>query len=238
MAVLLPPFASFCLLLPPFASFCLLVPPHPNPLLLSPMKSLFLVMTVLAIVSPDNSCSLNNNAFGYSCPFQLPCCSQYGWCGAKGDVNYCGLGNQANFNFVPTTTTTTGTGPPIPQPTNAGLSPDFTCGKFITTNPGYICTFNAPCCSQFGWCGSSEAYCLNGQSAFDYVASNPSNPSTTTTTTTTTTITTTPTSVSGAANPTATFAVSTNGRCGISENRGLGAQCPIASPCCSGDTNR
>ncbi len=61
---------------------------------------------------------------------------------------------------------------------------DNTCGG---TN-GYTCpSSELKCCSQYGWCGNTAAYCVGGLSAFDFVPTTTSASPTTTTTTTTTT---------------------------------------------------
>ncbi|KAK3324485.1 hypothetical protein B0T19DRAFT_402715 [Cercophora scortea] len=38
------------------------------------------------------------------------------------------------------------------------VSPNFTCG---TANSGYTCPSEAACCSQFGYCGKGDEFCLN-----------------------------------------------------------------------------
>ena len=43
---------------------------------------------------------------------------------------------------------------PNPVPKAATVSPDGSCGG---TN-GYICP-SGNCCSQYGWCGTTSAYC-------------------------------------------------------------------------------
>ncbi|KAJ3328642.1 chitin deacetylase, partial [Kappamyces sp. JEL0680] len=81
-------------------------------------------------------------------------------------------------------------------------------------------------------CGNTAAHQENGQTAFNYQG--PSSSSTTTPTSTVSV------PVAGAANPTATYAVSTpdvNGdyRCGGLQNKGKGSQCPAGKgiPCCA-----
>ncbi|KAK4238688.1 carbohydrate-binding module family 18 protein [Achaetomium macrosporum] len=37
------------------------------------------------------------------------------------------------------------------------VSPNKTCGA---SNSGYTCPADAACCSQYGYCGSTEAFCL------------------------------------------------------------------------------
>ena len=41
--------------------------------------------------------------------------------------------------------------------TSRAVSPDNTCGA---ANSGYTCPSAAPCCSQYGYCGSTDAFCL------------------------------------------------------------------------------
>jgi hypothetical protein len=37
------------------------------------------------------------------------------------------------------------------------VSPDKTCGA---SNSGYTCPRDAACCSQYGYCGATDAFCL------------------------------------------------------------------------------
>lgn len=45
------------------------------------------------------------------------------------------------------------------------VSPDNSCGT--TSNggspSGYTCPTDLPCCSTYGWCGSTDAYCLTSK---------------------------------------------------------------------------
>jgi hypothetical protein len=124
-------------------------------------------------VSPDNTCG---GTVGYICPASLPCCSQYNWCGST-DA-YCGTGCQSAFGTcsVQSSTTSSSTSSSASKssassstsssstgtPTGV-VSPDNSCGG--TT--GYICPSSLPCCSQYGWCGSTDDYCgANCQPAF------------------------------------------------------------------------
>lgn len=106
-------------------------------------------------------------------------------------------------------------------------SPDNTCGMVIGAGEpgnGYSCTSSnaGPCCSQYGYCGSTDAYCGQGcQIAYGLSCNGVSTTTTTSPTTTATTTTTAPTSTS-------TLPVSTDGRCGPNVQK----QCP-SGQCCS-----
>jgi len=109
---------------------------------------LYIKFSKALVISPNSQCGTNN---GFTCP-GTECCSQYGWCGTS--TQYCGSGCQSTFGKC----TTTGSPPPV----IIGSSPDSTCGGA----KGYKCT-GTLCCSQYGWCGSTAAYCgLGCQSAF------------------------------------------------------------------------
>lgn len=47
---------------------------------------------------------------------------------------------------------------PLPALLNArAVSPNKTCGA---NNQGYTCPGDAACCSQYGYCGATEGFCL------------------------------------------------------------------------------
>lgn len=85
-----------------------------------------------------------------------------------------GSSTNASQNFTNPTYNST-----IPRFIKASImSPDMTCGG----SQGYTCVQSAPCCSLYGWCGSSNDYCGSGtQSNFAFsstgVVSTPSTPS-------------------------------------------------------------
>jgi glucan 1,3-beta-glucosidase len=131
-------------------------------------------------VSPDASCGGTNRYTCAGSPFGQ-CCSQYGWCGAT--AAYCGTGCQSAFGTCGTGSTSSSSKPstasvssPSSNPSTSStssasstpakpVSPDGSCGG--TT--GYTCAglASGTCCSQYGWCGSTSAYCGTGcQSAF------------------------------------------------------------------------
>ncbi|KAJ8322961.1 hypothetical protein QVD99_007360 [Batrachochytrium dendrobatidis] len=87
--------------------------------------------------SVDVKCGVGR---GGKCPNSL-CCSQYGWCGNT-DA-HCGIGCQNPFG------TCNGTPPTPPTP-----SVDVKCG----VGRGGKCP-NSLCCSQYGWCGNTDAHC-------------------------------------------------------------------------------
>ena len=96
----------------------------------------------------DTTCSGNFSFFGTCgggvqgngiCP-DGSCCSQYFYCGTTSD--YCGAGSTCVNNY--------GNGT---QPCNMT---DIPCGNGFRGNG--ICS-NGECCSQYGYCGTSAAYC-------------------------------------------------------------------------------
>ncbi|KAI5806534.1 hypothetical protein DFH27DRAFT_480211 [Peziza echinospora] len=118
-------------------------------------------------------------------------------------------------------------------------SPDESCGNlFAGNNNGYSCTAanQGLCCSQYGWCGSTEAYCGTGcQGAFGVI---------TTTTTTTATV---PTATiiysddftcgptNGGKHCTTGYCCSQNGWCGTTTAY-CDAGCQTGFGACTGDT--
>lgn len=88
------------------------------------------------------------------------CCSQNGFCGLTAD--YCGTGCQASFNYP---------GMLCTDPANSSPLPTFT----PTPDEGYCglnignCLTPGNCCSQYGYCGKTKAYCETGcQSSYNY----------------------------------------------------------------------
>lgn len=74
------------------------------------------------------------------------CCSYYGFCGSS--TTYCGAGCNPAFGFC------------SPSSTNVTLTPNGLCGaSYKTTCLGYGVK---QCCSQYGYCGNSTAYCGSG----------------------------------------------------------------------------
>ncbi|KAI5856013.1 hypothetical protein BZA05DRAFT_465151, partial [Tricharina praecox] len=102
-----------------------------------------LVSTVLSqSESPDGSCG-GTNAFACTAAEFGSCCSSSGFCGEG--VSYCGAGCQATYSANATVCLSN---PP---------SVDGSCGG--TT--GYTCTGSTwgGCCSKYGFCGTTAAYC-------------------------------------------------------------------------------
>ncbi|KAH6648041.1 hypothetical protein BKA67DRAFT_694988 [Truncatella angustata] len=104
-----------------------------------------------ALVSPDRTCGVQSIG-GYFCPFDTPCCSGSGFCGS-GDA-YCltSTGCQADYVapgskacYAPTDKVT--------------ITPDNTCGKTGANEFGYHCGSSLNCCSGYGYCGNTTAYC-------------------------------------------------------------------------------
>ncbi|TVY26403.1 Chitin deacetylase [Lachnellula hyalina] len=99
-------------------------------------------------VSPDNACGnvvagANNGYFCEATKDDGGCCSQYGYCGSSTD--YCLTGCQPNFGTCST---------PPSQP----IEDNFLCGP---QNQGELCS-DSLCCSQNGYCGSTDDYCGGG----------------------------------------------------------------------------
>ncbi|KAH7070252.1 carbohydrate-binding module family 18 protein [Paraphoma chrysanthemicola] len=90
-------------------------------------------------VTTDGTCSptisCNNPSFG-------PCCSTSGYCGSTKD--YCGPGNCSSGAC---------------DANEGGLSTDGSCGPNFAGNK--ICTGTqfGSCCSNYGYCGSTDDYC-------------------------------------------------------------------------------
>ncbi|KAI9188337.1 hypothetical protein H9P43_002728 [Blastocladiella emersonii ATCC 22665] len=87
------------------------------------------------------------------CPGGL-CCSQYGWCGTT--KAHCGTGCQSQCNKIAT--------PNLTSCSTGGGSTETRC---ILPSGGSQCSATrlcpaGACCSQYGWCGTSGAYCGTG----------------------------------------------------------------------------
>ncbi|KAI0528113.1 carbohydrate esterase family 4 protein [Xylaria bambusicola] len=118
------------------------------------------------VVSQDGNCgsgvTCQGSKFGN-------CCSQNNFCGSS--IDYCGTGCNPQFG-----TCTNGDSPlpgddPLPTTTTSGTSPtgtpkvsiDGSCGNGVTCDGSGFGT----CCSQYGFCGSTDDYCGTGcQPAF------------------------------------------------------------------------
>lgn len=117
------------------------------------------------------------------------CCSTYNYCGSS--ANHCSTGCQSNFgtcNVVPV----------------AKVSTDGSCGG----SSGFTCQGSSfgNCCSKYGFCGRTTAYCDSGcNSSFgtcgNVVAISSSRVSS---------------SSAPSSSPSASQTISTNGRCGAS----------------------
>ncbi len=78
------------------------------------------------------------------------CCSKYGWCGKTDDYCSSSKGCQSEFGDCNGTSS-------IPITTSV----DGKCGEDYGTCP------SGQCCSKYGWCGKTDAYCSEGcQSKF------------------------------------------------------------------------
>ncbi|KAG4087054.1 coth protein-domain-containing protein [Neocallimastix lanati (nom. inval.)] len=167
------------------------------------------------------------------------CCSRYGYCGNT--VAYCGKGCQSEFgrcdnsdnNTSSTTTkttsssktTSTNTSTINTLPTSSGK-----CGLGVA-----VCGSNL-CCSKYGYCGDSSAYCGKGcQSEFGRCDTSNNNTSTTTTTTTKKTSTTKKSSTSKKSSTTKKTSTTTMKTTNVSTNNKCGSEygiCPNGG-CCS-----
>ncbi|KAH7383774.1 hypothetical protein BKA66DRAFT_549232, partial [Pyrenochaeta sp. MPI-SDFR-AT-0127] len=115
------------------------------------ITALAVFSTAVAQFDPQQCGPLAGNQ---RCP-GTKCCSQYGWCG-NADT-YCGSGCQPGFGNCKDTTLS-----PPPATAPVGTS-THKCGP---NNNGRICA-SGYCCSQYGYCGKTDAYCSTGcQSSF------------------------------------------------------------------------
>ncbi|CAF1704207.1 hypothetical protein HID58_053687 [Brassica napus] len=101
---------------------------------------LLLLFSLLLSFSSGEQCGRQSKPAGALCPNGL-CCSEAGWCGTT--EAYCGHGCQSQCNPGPY--------PPPPTPQ---------CGR-QSIPAGALCP-NGLCCSEAGWCGTTEAYCGHG----------------------------------------------------------------------------
>ncbi|MDR3739319.1 MAG: hypothetical protein P4L40_09900, partial [Terracidiphilus sp.] len=97
-------------------------------------------------------------ANGASCP--EGCCSQWGFCGATSD--YCSLDQNCQASYGSCWTVDQAVDVAPAQPAEPAILTE--CGP---TGGGAACEDGA-CCSPYGWCGTTEAYCApdNCQSGY------------------------------------------------------------------------
>ncbi|KAH7346083.1 hypothetical protein BKA66DRAFT_505795, partial [Pyrenochaeta sp. MPI-SDFR-AT-0127] len=197
------------------------------------LSSLLSVLTVLVAVQSTRAAprpaggSISTSArcgpsFGFTCQGSSfgDCCSSYGYCGSTRD--YCGTGCQSGYGSCQSTSSPSASSSaslPIVSPVPIGkTSQDGSCGG----SKGYSCLNSkfGNCCSQYGWCGSTSAYCKTGcNSAFGTCSGTSSSirpsvyisPSVTPSSTR-----------SSPATPSSTLKVSTNARCGYQYNASPG----------------
>ncbi|KAK9759511.1 hypothetical protein K7432_017437, partial [Basidiobolus ranarum] len=117
--------------------------------------AVFLQATVIqAHISKDDRCGMIKGK-KIICP-SGECCSTYGWCGTSKD--HC----VANCQFQCKTPKPTITSKPsstttvAPKPTQTVTSTDGSCGL---KNNVLVQCLPGNCCSQYGYCGSTEEYC-------------------------------------------------------------------------------
>ncbi|GAB1316551.1 Carbohydrate-binding module family 18 protein [Madurella fahalii] len=98
-------------------------------------------------------------------------------------------------------------------PARRDVSPDNTCGLVEAgADLGYTCPGEAPCCSQYGYCGADDTFCLTSagcQSEFSN-------------------------STAACQEPTPGTTISVDGTCGTTEAGEHGYRCPEeGATCCS-----
>ncbi|PON87702.1 hypothetical protein TorRG33x02_165460, partial [Trema orientale] len=91
-------------------------------------------------------------AYGALCRDNL-CCSQWGYCGSTSA--YCGTGCQSQCWNSPPPPSPSPPPPSPPPPPVDPERPDHRCGPNVGNAP---CR-PGRCCSIYGWCGDSAAYC-------------------------------------------------------------------------------
>jgi len=167
-------------------------------------------------ISTNGKCGKENG--NTKCP-NNECCSQYGYCGTT--KAYCDTGCQSAFgrcnasNATNATKPTTTVAAVVPTTSSQKISTDGKCGK---ENGNTKCP-NNECCSQYGYCGTTKAYCGTGcQSEFGRCnASNANNQTKPTTT------------VAAVVPTTSSQKISTDGKCGKENGN---TKCPN-NECCS-----
>jgi peptidoglycan/xylan/chitin deacetylase (PgdA/CDA1 family) len=111
-------------------------------------------------VSTDGKCGTGKTCLGST---YGNCCSAYGWCGSTSD--HCGTGCQSSFGSCGSNPASVSSSSPTSTSVSSSLPPSTNgaCGN------GKTCTGSTfgNCCSKYGWCGSTAAYCGTGcQKAF------------------------------------------------------------------------
>ncbi|KAI1076908.1 carbohydrate-binding module family 18 protein [Whalleya microplaca] len=114
-----------------------------------------LAATAWSAVSPDGSCGIEGGGAdnGYTCPEEIACCSQNGYCGSTDEFCLTSMGCQGDFSNATAACTE-----PVDGTT---ISPDGTCGSEGAGVYGYKCPAEGEgtCCSIAGYCGNTEAHC-------------------------------------------------------------------------------
>ncbi|KAK3939039.1 carbohydrate-binding module family 18 protein [Diplogelasinospora grovesii] len=105
-------------------------------------------------VSPNKTCGmvLAGANQGATCPGEVACCSQYGYCGT-GDV-YCLTTGGCQTRYSNTSASC------YAPKSGSTISIDGTCGTTGAGKAGYKCpTTGATCCSVAGYCGNTTEHC-------------------------------------------------------------------------------
>tara|TARA_R110002003_G_scaffold32_9_gene2000 strand:- start:38182 stop:39822 length:1641 start_codon:yes stop_codon:yes gene_type:complete len=136
------------------------------------------VPTPTGPTSTDGQCGSSTAGKGQSCiGFVGPdgvseCCSSSGWCGRSSD--HCGTGCNPLFGkcgtqpsvsaSVSVSKTSAAPQPTVSLPTSTDGDCGATAGK---TCKGFLLGgVKAECCSEYGYCGNTDAYCGTGCNAF------------------------------------------------------------------------
>ncbi|KAH3968547.1 hypothetical protein HBI56_233710 [Parastagonospora nodorum] len=182
-----------------------------------------------ASVSTSSRCGLS---FGLTCKGSSfgDCCSSYGYCGSTKD--YCSKGCQAGYGTCYSTPTPPASSPAA-SPVVSPISHDGSCGG----PKGYTCLNSqfGNCCSKYGWCGSTSAYCQTGCNPAFGTCSGTTKPisRSSSSTSSSTALLSTRTS---SATPASTLKVSANARCGYQYKASPGGMTCLGSQwgdCCS-----
>ncbi|KAI3655049.1 hypothetical protein MP228_000429 [Amoeboaphelidium protococcarum] len=100
--------------------------------------------------STDGTCGKISKNHGKLCP-QGQCCSYWGYCG--NEEQHCGAGCQKSYSFKNYDTS-------CKADVKTRTSTDGTCGP-ATDGSSIVCP-GSQCCSQHGYCGTTDQHCGTG----------------------------------------------------------------------------
>ncbi|KAI1254824.1 hypothetical protein MGN70_002884 [Eutypa lata] len=110
-------------------------------------------------VSPDNTCGTTGGGTeGYTCPSELSCCSQYGYCGIT--TAYCGTGCQSEFG-------TCEEGDGDDEDDDDDDDDDDSEGRCGPNFGNALCSATE-CCSAAGYCGTTDEHCKAPDCLFEF----------------------------------------------------------------------